>query len=171
VLYKARIASGVKSPRLIIKDMSPHLSFSGVPEERTKNLLTASCCATPGTSFQAGFSISHSSTLYTGELPSQRLISVNGLYYDRQTCTQSTTEQKDKLVTNKRKLPFNIIHSAIRKTLPHALNSPDTPFMQLGADSLVLAETCRHLNDVGIDLTVFDLLELKTLSNLLNVSI
>lgn len=151
--------------------MSPHSSFSEAPEERAKSILTASRCASPETSSQASFSISHSGTLYThGELP-QRVVSLDVPYYDRQTCTPSTDEQKDKLVGDKQKLPFNIIHSAIRKTLPDALNSPDTPFMQLGADSLVLAETCRHLNDVGIDLTVFDLLELKTLSNLLNIDI
>lgn len=152
--------------------MSPHSPFSEAPEERAKSILTASRCAAPGTSSQASFSVSHSGTLYThGELPSQRVVSLDVLYYDRQKCTVSTDEQKDKLVADKQKLPFNIIHSAIRKTLPDALNSPDTPFMQLGADSLVLAETCRHLNDVGIDLTVFDLLELKTLSNLLNTDI
>jgi acyl carrier protein len=61
------------------------------------------------------------------------------------------------------------IRSAIVKILPVASDYLDTPFLQLGADSLSLAEISSEIQScTGICLSVIDLLELKTPNEIIN---
>ena len=58
------------------------------------------------------------------------------------------------------------VREAIYKILPETKGSECTPMIQLGADSLTLAEIGEEISSVtGISLSVFDIIELKTVNS------
>ena len=58
------------------------------------------------------------------------------------------------------------VREAVYKILPETKGSESTPMIQLGADSLTLAEVGEEIYSVtGISLSVFDIIEMKTVNS------
>ena len=77
---------------------------------------------------------------------------------DRECIDEMNTEN-----VNKNSELLEKIKRKVLEIIPDATECTDTPLLQLGADSLTLAEICSSINSlVYINLSVIDLFELKT---------
>jgi hypothetical protein len=103
----------------------------------------------------------HSIVLYEPENNVVKTLEASGTIATDQT---SATVQPQVMVAT-----VEDITATLNRLIPGALQSVDTPFLQLGADSLTLAEVGNELSIITCKtISVFDLLEMKTTSGVLD---